>query len=103
VELQWQQMCTLLPNTTLFRSRAIDDCRVDLRQTVVIEAILLQPARLEVLDGDLAVRGELAHELGALGLRKVDRDGALVAVGGERSEEHTSELQSRENIVCRLL
>src|SRR5690606_41856232 len=28
-------------------------------------------------------------------------DGALPAVG--RSEEHTSELQSRENLVCRLL
>src|SRR5207302_9656098 len=24
-------------------------------------------------------------------------------IGGERSEEHTSELQSRENLVCRLL
>src|SRR5690606_40802917 len=27
----------------------------------------------------------------------------LVASGGIRSEEHTSELQSRENLVCRLL
>src|SRR5690606_40761519 len=26
-----------------------------------------------------------------------------VTVGGTRSEEHTSELQSRENLVCRLL
>src|SRR5690606_41647663 len=26
-----------------------------------------------------------------------------LAVGEERSEEHTSELQSRENLVCRLL
>src|SRR5690606_41209608 len=25
------------------------------------------------------------------------------AAGGQRSEEHTSELQSRENLVCRLL
>src|SRR5690606_40254648 len=30
-------------------------------------------------------------------------DGALEAVHGVRSEEHTSELQSRENLVCRLL
>src|SRR5690606_41998034 len=28
---------------------------------------------------------------------------ALVAQSGTRSEEHTSELQSRENLVCRLL
>src|SRR5690606_26485491 len=31
-------------------------------------------------------------------------DGAVAfEVGGHRSEEHTSELQSRENLVCRLL
>src|SRR6266446_8468550 len=29
--------------------------------------------------------------------------GHLVAAGGERSEEHTSELQSPCNLVCRLL
>src|SRR5690606_41951354 len=27
---------------------------------------------------------------------------ALTVIGGVRSEEHTSELQSRENLVCRL-
>src|SRR5690606_41989344 len=34
-----------------------------------------------------------------------ERDAGLDAGGGEesRSEEHTSELQSRENLVCRLL
>src|SRR5690606_8567639 len=29
--------------------------------------------------------------------------GELAGVGRQRSEEHTSELQSRENLVCRLL
>src|SRR5207302_2785064 len=29
--------------------------------------------------------------------------GRSIAVRGHRSEEHTSELQSRENLVCRLL
>src|SRR5690606_39624262 len=29
--------------------------------------------------------------------------GLLLGIGYERSEEHTSELQSRENLVCRLL
>src|SRR5690606_10726550 len=29
--------------------------------------------------------------------------GTLIHLMGERSEEHTSELQSRENLVCRLL
>src|SRR5690606_39675687 len=30
-------------------------------------------------------------------------EGEYSGVGGRRSEEHTSELQSRENLVCRLL
>src|SRR3712207_7034837 len=30
-------------------------------------------------------------------------DGRIVVFGGERSEEHTSELQSRQYLVCRLL
>src|SRR5690606_40091103 len=33
--------------------------------------------------------------------RPVVRDAVQEAVGGLRSEEHTSELQSRENLVCR--
>src|SRR5436309_9520738 len=32
-----------------------------------------------------------------------DHDGTRDGEGGIRSEEHTSELQSRENLVCRLL
>src|SRR5690606_41621820 len=43
------------------------------------------------------------------GERRSRRDGAVggaegrAGVAGRRSEEHTSELQSRENLVCRLL
>src|SRR5690606_41653699 len=36
-------------------------------------------------------------------LRPLDRSGVRGEGGGDRSEEHTSELQSRENLVCRLL
>src|SRR5690606_40283113 len=35
--------------------------------------------------------------------RRFDSPGTDVFVDGPRSEEHTSELQSRENLVCRLL
>src|SRR5690606_40372151 len=35
--------------------------------------------------------------------RPVDRKETEARKGPERSEEHTSELQSRENLVCRLL
>src|SRR5690606_40708775 len=43
-----------------------------------------------------------ARQLGVDG--EVQRGRASIAVHvGDRSEEHTSELQSRENLVCRLL
>src|SRR5207302_11384824 len=45
--------------------------------------------------GPWLVRGPLAPLRG--------RAGRGVRAAGERSEEHTSELQSRENLVCRLL
>src|SRR5256886_5510773 len=35
--------------------------------------------------------------------RVTDRRGTLVGTAGLRSEEHTSELQSQSNLVCRLL
>src|SRR5690606_19635571 len=38
-----------------------------------------------------------------IGLKPLKLEPYAKEVGGERSEEHTSELQSRENIVCRLL
>src|SRR5690606_1418514 len=47
-----------------------------------------------------AALGELGRELGVEELRDLAAALALVA---ERSEEHTSELQSREKLVCRLL
>src|SRR3712207_8052780 len=84
---------TLFPYTTLFRSQ-VD--RVPVDASIAIEdttATLVEPA-----DG-----------------RTLDREGAAEAItaalasGGdpatpiERSEEHTSELQSRQYLVCRLL
>src|SRR5690606_40315998 len=54
---------------------------------------------LHVLVGAQLVGGALEHEAPALEHVAVvgDRQGLV------RSEEHTSELQSRENLVCRLL
>src|SRR5690606_40385947 len=40
---------------------------------------------------------------GSVVLRAVDDITSLDKLVGRRSEEHTSELQSRENLVCRLL
>src|SRR3712207_8591983 len=82
---------TLFPYTTLFRSR---------RAVGRAQAGRL----LEVLDADRqAVQGaeRIAAPHGLLG-----HPGLLLGpleAGGHRSEEHTSELQSRQYLVCRLL
>src|SRR5256885_7121309 len=69
---------TLFPYTTLFRSRRPED--------------LLERARLEADDG--AARQQRVHQHAVA----ADRANAE-----DRSEEHTSELQSPCNLVCRLL
>src|SRR5690349_22532428 len=83
---------TLFPYTTLFRS---------------------QPGRCRT--GDRAVRrgggrGRLDRGLRPVGLdlsdrarHRADRGGGGGCARGRRSEEHTSELQSRRDLVCRLL
>src|SRR2546426_3421168 len=76
---------TLFPYTTLFRSE-LSRCRT-LLQRVKILARHLQE-HLPLLERDPAFNGRPAHVL-------VGRH--------ERSEEHTSELQSPCNLVCRLL
>src|SRR5690606_39347090 len=83
----------LFPYTTLFRSRHGPRRRGSSRRS---------PA-----DGDSVRRLRPAARAAA---RVVDRPGARTAscasrapTGCRRSEEHTSELQSRENLVCRLL
>src|SRR5258707_8598044 len=73
---------TLFPYTTLFRS-SLDAVQ---QPAPSIEGL---PAR----EASLQHRaGVLAHGRDALGVR-----------GQQRSEEHTSELQSRQYLVCRLL
>src|SRR5258707_4886388 len=50
-----------------------------------------------------SVRHRLVAELGGRGLADDDRPRALEPLDADRSEEHTSELQSRQYLVCRLL
>src|SRR3712207_8217823 len=82
---------TLFPYTTLFRSVRPRQPDADVYADVVQDAAwrVLTPTRLAVLDHDLV--GALAAWPGVLG-----------ELAG-RSEEHTSELQSRQYLVCRLL
>src|SRR5947209_16226165 len=84
---------TLFPYTTLFRSTA----------TAAI-AFLPKPAPPRILDSTIRLAAQRARELAHA---KQDADTARQALEHrktiERSEEHTSELQSRQYLVCRLL
>src|SRR3712207_7233059 len=88
---------TLFPYTTLFRSgddHVLDEAAQDL---------LDGPA--EELLGVTVPPDDPALEVGGDDrlARRVDELGVLLDGEGERSEEHTSELQSRQYLVCRLL
>src|SRR2546430_8584383 len=72
---------TLFPYTTLFRSR-----------------VFLLQDRLKSAGGKSAAEIRHVHVVGA-GVM----GGDIAAWSALRSEEHTSELQSQSNLVCRLL
>src|SRR5690606_39631554 len=91
---------TPFPYTTLFRSRQLRDDRPGIAGRAVRDRV---PAQLALRDDRARRTGT-----GALAPRARDRladrrGGAVRTPGRARSEEHTSELQSRENLVCRLL
>src|SRR3712207_7556315 len=81
---------TLFPYTTLFRS---------LRRRE--ERPPQQPAQR--VPGDEALRAADARRRRVVRLRQLTARHRRQARGGLRSEEHTSELQSRQYLVCRLL
>src|SRR3712207_7244101 len=88
---------TLFPYTTLFRS-----------QQLVGAVAVLGEARDADAGPDVerdAVDGELILERGDDPARDGDAVPAVARVAEQdgRSEEHTSELQSRQYLVCRLL
>src|SRR3712207_7898077 len=90
---------TLFPYTTLFRSSNID---LSAAEAQLVSEVAREQTLLRKLD---SVRDEYDYVLidcqPSLGLLTVN---ALTAAAGVvRSEEHTSELQSRQYLVCRLL
>src|SRR5690606_41659282 len=87
---------TLFPYTTLFRSgvaRDDDAERLDLIDRRVRRVASAREAVEPDFAAQLALQPSLEHGRGRRSGRMEQR----------RSEEHTSELQSRENLVCRLL
>src|SRR3712207_7920431 len=92
---------TLFPYTTLFRSVGHGDVRVldldvgpGVRAGAVVhhQAVALHVGLRTLRVVAHADEAAVAHDPAVLGDRL-----------GERSEEHTSELQSRQYLVCRLL
>src|SRR3712207_8150509 len=84
---------TLFPYTTLFRSRLLRLRHV--RAGLLLGLHRLVPRGL----GGLGLRVHLGLGGGSLGQVL----GHRLGLGRRRSEEHTSELQSRQYLVCRLL
>src|SRR2546427_7103386 len=88
---------TLFPYTTLFRSRRVDLSRR--RRAALLGFPLLFLRRRHDLPGLRRASG-----IGRAAPPDADPRRSLVLLQyGHRSEEHTSELQSQSNLVCRLL
>src|SRR5690606_42048565 len=92
--IQQPHIDTLFPYTTLFRSQArVHQQVVDQRGHAPRRAAdHVEVVAAAVVQRIAHVAGQLVGEAGHVPQRRV-----------ARSEEHTSELQSRENLVCRLL
>src|SRR3712207_8724512 len=89
---------TLFPYTTLFRSTRVAVLHVGLEGLDLVGAGLGRVAYEEVVR---AVAQRIARTLPSTTLVAAAGDGELAVL--LRSEEHTSELQSRQYLVCRLL
>src|SRR2546430_11231110 len=79
---------TLFPYTTLFRSTLVQHEVVIVASTVAQLFVVLADARAD------------SHGRAKIERRALD---ASELARRDRSEEHTSELQSQSNLVCRLL
>src|SRR3989442_10468841 len=84
---------TLFPYTTLFRSPSVPS------SVIVGTPISFTYSAIDTLSGLATLSGQLDGKVIASGTTVSN-----LGVGShERSEEHTSELQSRPHLVCRLL
>src|SRR3712207_8195180 len=90
---------TLFPYTTLFRSRAEQVTEAEFRE--LLEAVWRRIDREELarLVQELVRIPSVYRPEGAQG----NEDRVARFIAEYRSEEHTSELQSRQYLVCRLL
>src|SRR5690606_41565643 len=92
---------TLFPYTTLFRSKVAP---VKSPGRFKGTMMMSSPAAAPPPGGATPPAGAPPAQQGGFGAPPAQQGSGPVQAGGKkRSEEHTSELQSRENLVCRLL
>src|SRR5690606_39870547 len=93
---------TIFPYTTLFRSvRDTFGTRVAHRRCCpMFEGTRFSAQTVKRKDFTKSLKGE---DIGVEKKKVVVKSSRFCRVHRVRSEEHTSELQSRENLVCRLL
>src|SRR2546430_12749145 len=93
---------TLFPYTTLFRSvgrtRPVD---ITPLPASALEPPRESPASAALRQDNVALKTEIARLKSDI--EKLDAVNAHLVAQQTRSEEHTSELQSQSNLVCRLL
>src|SRR3712207_9082309 len=94
---------TLFPYTTLFRSDVDEGVGLVLEQRAKTHRHIVPPHRLSPLPSSFVA--QRVNWIGAGDADRVSGDGAdgdSERKQAGRSEEHTSELQSRQYLVCRL-
>src|SRR5699024_11658927 len=96
-------LASRFPYTTLFRSRKRVERDREAERTAAQASVVEQ--LLPILDdlGRAEAHGDLTGAFKAVAdkLTSALGNSGLAAFGAERSEEHTSELQSRFDLVCR--
>src|SRR5690606_42154308 len=93
--------CLRLPCTTLFRSRSVSSRCAPINSPLPSWSLMCYHLHGEHSRRGVRPRGRIHSIQGLVRRPRSCRRGK--GGGRPRSEEHTSELQSRENLVCRLL
>src|SRR2546429_5004920 len=91
---------TLFPYTTLFRSKRNGQREIKIRHEWVAEMAAMSEFTVSRFLAEWERQGVVSVRHGTIAIQDYK---SLKSLCRERSEEHTSELQSRLHLVCRLL